>query len=487
MPGMTGLELMDHIYKRWPYCRIIILTGYQSFENIYYSERNFPETIYLMKTEDDDVIIEAVKKQLDKVEAETKTLQLRDEYESRSLMAAQNLFLKNLSDGAVIDPLQFQALMKTFKAEMDASSPFMLVVGKLTHADGKTYYTQLFEIQSIVRKYVSHLFHCAQWSDDGNVYYWLMQPLSGLATQMNMRDLFEDVQSTFEALMGFESSFVVSNMFLLSELSVKAAQIFYQLQYSEDVGGTAVLMEQKAADDESFPPLNLQTLEMLETNLFLGKRDLFLNAFRAALLPLTYVNGKHHVGALELYCSISLILQRYINRIHAWEQLAFQTGLHKLTQPSMFKNWREAVAFLTDTALMLFDMRSERKENYQLQIVGSIIQYIHKNLNGDLSLVTIADKMNYNPSYISRMFKRIEGVKLSDFISAARIGEAKRLLLRAGGGMSMNDIAAAVGYDNPQYFATVFRNLTGLTPHQYQLENLMIQNKIVSIEPESKK
>jgi two-component system response regulator YesN len=301
-----------------------------------------------------------------------------------------------------------------------------------------------------------------------------MQPISTLATQINTRDLFEDVQSAFDELMGFESSFVLSGKFALPELSVKAAQISSQLQYNTGAGVTAVLMEQITTVEEEIPPLNLQMLELLETNLFLGKRDLFINSFRAAAEPMNHIKSMHHGGALELYSSISLILQRHINRIHAREQLAFKTSLYKLTRPDIFPNWREAVEFLTNTALMLFDIRSERKEGYQLQIVGSIKQFIHNNLNTGLSLVTIADKMNYNPSYISRMFKRIEGMNLSDFINAARISEAKKLLLK--GGISMNEISAATGYDSPQYFATVFRKLTGLTPHQFQLENVIKDN-----------
>ncbi|MDR1560471.1 MAG: helix-turn-helix domain-containing protein [Clostridiales bacterium] len=469
MPGMTGLELMEHIYKRWPFCRVIILTGYPNFESIYHSERNYPEAIFLMKTEDDDVIINAVKQQLDKIDSEIRTLRLKDEYETKSLIAARNLFLKNLSDGII--PTVPQSLMDELKLNMDVSHPFMLAAGKLTHTEGKTSYTRLFEIQSVVRKYVSHLYNCAQWTDNGEIFYWLMQPVSALPTQTNTRDLFEDVQSAFDELMGFESSFVLSGMFALSELPLKAAQISSQLQYNASTGVTAVLMEHNKTVEEEIAPLNLQMLELLETNLFLGKRELFINTIQAVAEPMNHIKSMHHAGALEIYTSISLILQRHMNRIHAREQLAFRTSHYKLTRPDLFPSWREATAFLTNTALLLFDIRNDRKEGYQLQIVGSIKQFIHNNLNSGLSLVTIADKMNYNPSYISRMFKRIEGMNLSDFINAARMAEAKKLLLK--GGLSMNEISAAVGYDSPQYFATVFRKLTGLTPHQFQLENLI--------------
>ena len=35
MPQMSGLELYDIIRERWPYCKIIFLTGYADFDYVY--------------------------------------------------------------------------------------------------------------------------------------------------------------------------------------------------------------------------------------------------------------------------------------------------------------------------------------------------------------------------------------------------------------------------------------------------------------------
>ena len=32
MPGIDGLELADRIYKNWPFCKLIFLTGYDEFD-----------------------------------------------------------------------------------------------------------------------------------------------------------------------------------------------------------------------------------------------------------------------------------------------------------------------------------------------------------------------------------------------------------------------------------------------------------------------
>ncbi len=61
MPGISGLTLAEQVQKNWPKCRIIFLSGYATFDYIYQANQN--NVRYVLKTEDDDVILEAVNKE----------------------------------------------------------------------------------------------------------------------------------------------------------------------------------------------------------------------------------------------------------------------------------------------------------------------------------------------------------------------------------------------------------------------------------------
>lgn len=56
MPQMSGLELYDIIRERWPYCKVIFLTGYSDFDYVYKVHKHAK---YVLKAEDDDKILEA--------------------------------------------------------------------------------------------------------------------------------------------------------------------------------------------------------------------------------------------------------------------------------------------------------------------------------------------------------------------------------------------------------------------------------------------
>ena len=59
MPGMNGIELLKEINRRWPQCRTIFLTAYPSFQYAYQAIQ-YHLANYLLKTEEDDVLLEKI-------------------------------------------------------------------------------------------------------------------------------------------------------------------------------------------------------------------------------------------------------------------------------------------------------------------------------------------------------------------------------------------------------------------------------------------
>ena len=60
MPGINGLELFKRIKVNWPKCKMIFLTGYRDFNNVYEIIQS-QGVRYLLKTETDERIIESVR------------------------------------------------------------------------------------------------------------------------------------------------------------------------------------------------------------------------------------------------------------------------------------------------------------------------------------------------------------------------------------------------------------------------------------------
>ncbi len=92
----------------------------------------------------------------------------------------------------------------------------------------------------------------------------------------------------------------------------------------------------------------------------------------------------------------------------------------------------------------------------------------------ELSLTVIADHMNHNSSYLSRLFKQKSGVGVVKYIVDVRIQKAKDLLADPHG--KIQDIPAAVGFASVQYFYRVFKKIVNMTPQEYR-ESLTLRSK----------
>ena len=97
---------------------------------------------------------------------------------------------------------------------------------------------------------------------------------------------------------------------------------------------------------------------------------------------------------------------------------------------------------------------------------------IENEYNRDLSLEYIAEKCNRTPSYLSNLFSFKTGQTIIQYLRDFRMKKAEELLKNTN--MKVADIAATVGYDNPNYFNKLFQSIYHMAPGDYRKENRMI-------------
>lgn len=104
--------------------------------------------------------------------------------------------------------------------------------------------------------------------------------------------------------------------------------------------------------------------------------------------------------------------------------------------------------------------------NIQLQ---QAIDYIHTNLDRDLSLVEIAKVINISPTYFASLFKRAIGTSPHQYVIEQRVERAKLMLSKTD--LAIADIALQVGFSSQSHLTQQFKRLTGVTPKQVRLSS----------------
>jgi AraC family transcriptional regulator len=92
-----------------------------------------------------------------------------------------------------------------------------------------------------------------------------------------------------------------------------------------------------------------------------------------------------------------------------------------------------------------------------------VIAYIHDNLGQSLSLSDLASLANLSPSRFTRIFRQETGLPPHQYLIHARIEQATHLL-RSGGDLSIGEIAYRVGFTDQSHFTRHFKRIVGVTP-----------------------
>lgn len=107
-------------------------------------------------------------------------------------------------------------------------------------------------------------------------------------------------------------------------------------------------------------------------------------------------------------------------------------------------------------------------EDTRLTIVREDIStYIDTHYMEELSMKNVAHAMNYSDAYFCKLFKQCFHVNFSTYLNEYRIQKAKDMMHNPR--ITVKDISTACGYTDSNYFARVFKRLTGRTPTEYRL------------------
>ncbi len=96
------------------------------------------------------------------------------------------------------------------------------------------------------------------------------------------------------------------------------------------------------------------------------------------------------------------------------------------------------------------------------QQLRKVIDYIDAHLTQDISLEAIANHLNISCYHFCRLFKQSTGLSPHQYVIQQRVERAKQLLKR--GKLSIAETAIACGFNHQSHLHRHFKRLTGVTP-----------------------
>jgi two-component system response regulator YesN len=130
---------------------------------------------------------------------------------------------------------------------------------------------------------------------------------------------------------------------------------------------------------------------------------------------------------------------------------------------------------LESLVVEILDYRDElrfKQYSFDVDKAKKFIKINYKDVT--LSLKSISKHINMSACYFSVIFKKEAGITYINYLTSIRVEKAKDLLLNSD--LKVYEVAYEVGYDNPTYFSTLFKKLTGISPFDYKKQILTPRN-----------
>ncbi len=116
--------------------------------------------------------------------------------------------------------------------------------------------------------------------------------------------------------------------------------------------------------------------------------------------------------------------------------------------------------------LLLSLTKSEQKNGVADDFISATTAFLKEHLSEPLLLPDVAAHFSFSPSHFSRKFKKEAGVGYQEYLIGLRTQLAKELLEESD--MNITEIAGQCGFEDSNYFSSVFRRVYKMSPRSYR-------------------
>ncbi|WP_426450759.1 response regulator transcription factor [Paenibacillus sp. S-38] len=449
MPHMDGLELAGHVHKHHPETAIIILTGYEDFK---YAQAalKFGAIDFLLKPCNEQTLIEVLSRAYDHF----RERMLRVQRQAADRRALEEHVVRSLLLGLPCDDRLARRVGEAY-----AEKELRLLRVETYFPPGKAYRrTDLGLLQFALFNMITELAECPPYH--GRL----------VSVRHDRFALFTEAVEEGEARRLEERIAEAAAMYLgLGVTPQRCGLAGGPERWSTLYRGAEELHRPAAAAEPPAPRLPAANVtrirEMqteLETRLVLGQMAQVKEQIETMLGRLPSMEPED--ARIETL-SFVMALGRTVSRLFGGEEARFDVAVPIESLPAL-ADTEAIVGFAKERAQRFLAQFTAWQEDKNRNLVTKTMAYVEEHYMESCSLAEVAEKLHMSGTYFSKVFKRETGDTFTNYVTKVRMEKAKLLLSNTD--MKIFEVAAAVGYDDPNYFTNVFRTTQKVSPTEFR-------------------
>jgi two-component system response regulator YesN len=448
MPEMDGLQASEEIKKHLPECEIIIMTAYSYFD---YATKALRIGVndYLVKPYSNVNFCESLERLIGKVnqkyEETNKWNTLKRKTESLSYLVEREMIMELVHSRNI--SLTRLNHYKNFLGIQDEK--FCCIVFRL---EANETFTESI-LSAVQERFKHHIPHVVG-------YYFLRELVlllfsNDLEIRTNLETVGKEIQQDIiqqykiETLLG--KSAVYENLIKMNDSYKEAKKQFY--------------LHSSSMTDEFY--FQKPALYKKENILFEKIMSTDVDGAAAVLDDiLGEARKKGNINQLKSYAGqLCILMERSVTQ--------FYEGYFKLNEIENVINEVERLSEMKEIQFYLEEMVTdiilsikEQKTGQHNRMIEKVKAYLDENyMDYGISLNQTADYIGVSPFYLSRSFKKQEGISFKEYLTKMRMDKAIEYLKQKK--KNVQEIALEVGFVDPNYFSKAFRRYKGVSPREF--------------------
>lgn len=459
MSEMTGLELIGKALEIAPELRILVLTGYDSFE---YARECLRLRVqdFLLKPIDEDVLTDCISKQVAYLKEQEQRREVDNMLRRAEGVSAQMELEKAMSD--LIHGREKEQAVAMIEEHFNLQRNMSLMIAVLMLEQDIGHVQQdnvlrFLQMRNICLGFIDAKGYGITFSDgeDSRILIALYVQKCGSEGANVISDLLGIFKDEFGCVPKAAIGNEVSGF---ENIDTSYQDAMYLLQ-NDKMDIHQVLQTQNVIKRSH---MFQEVYEELKSEMCANVSDYpyVMRVFEAFCMATKSYNIS---GISVRKCCLELIADlcySYVVAGGALKEQSLENFMKSLNGTNGEMSLELGRQYLTKT------LGGEEKDIHE--IVAKAKRYINQHLSEDLSVSNIAEILFVSPNYFSRLFKRVTGKGCNEYIVCKRIEKACVLLETTN--FNTGRIAGMVGYNDTNYFSMAFKKHCGVSPTRYRSE-----------------
>lgn len=474
MPKMDGLQLIRAASKQLRACKYVILSYFNEFQFAQEALR-LGAIDYLIKNEiTSSGLIQLLKVVHRKLMEDKVYISNNDHvpHATESLSHLKENLFKDIISGLLDDE---EAVSKAEQLRVRLRSDSLQVV-KLRIDNFKTVRKKYvekderllrFSVMNMLEEMIPNKWNREVVIESSSDYLLIINTLQdeGRCGREKIVKLCETIQQAMKDFMNLSLSIgistVVQNLKCLRN-AYREAELALQSRFFAGAGHIFVYKqsERKDRSQTAGAMLHDHWEEMLRKALHSHKEEKFIDLLHDIRRQLTAQNaGERQIR--ETYIWLTEIISTELSylcglRLPEEDKLPYEAVLSAET-------WDEIHSILIHYVRRCFTRSHQMPVKSYADLAADFIKRYYAE---EITLMSVANQINVNPSYLSRLFKQEKGENFVSYLTRVRMERAKSFL--ESGKYKVSEVADRVGYHNYPYFSKIFKKIVGMSPEEYR-------------------